>query len=353
VKVRLIDVAEKAGVSPSTVSRALSGNVGVSESTRRRIIEIAESLEYRPDELARGLARASSNIIGALILEFANSFYVPVIEAIEAVANEHDYVAVISETRRQLSIEAKLVERLRRLRLAGCVITPVMKSLDHLLALRDEGIPVVAVGRRCPELDYVCADDTAGGILVGRHLLELGHRRVGYVYSGERFNEPEQARWQGFQKILQEAGVPCGESCRVQVGNNRVEGGLLGADRILTLSQRPSVVFAATDRLAIGLIQRFKERDVRVPDDIAVIGYDDIEMSEHLEVPLTTVSYPKYEMGRLATKMLFERIEGKGVKRIEHILLQPELIARGSCAAVSEQKPRDSERRLVTEYSAE
>jgi LacI family transcriptional regulator len=351
VKVRLIDVAEKAGVSPSTVSRALSGHPGVSEGTRRKIIEIAEALDYRPDELARGLARASSNIIGGLILEFSNSFYVPVIEAIEAVANERDFVAVISETRRQLSIEAKLVQRLRRLRLAGCLITPVLESLDHLFAMRDDGIPVVAVGRRCSELDYVCADDTAGGILVGRHLLELGHRRVAYIYSGEHFNEPELVRWQGFQKILQEAGVPCGEGCRVQVGNNRVEGGLVGADRILAFSQRPTVVFAATDRLAIGLIQRFKEQGVRVPDDIAVVGYDDIEMSEHLEVPLTTVSYPKYEMGRLAAKMLFERIEGKGVKRIEHILLQPELIVRKSCGAVSEERLGDGERRSITEHS--
>lgn len=353
MKVRLTDVAEKAGVSPSTVSRALSGHPGVSEATRQKIVEIADALDYRPDELARGLARASSNIIGGLILEFSNSFYVPVIEAIEAVANEHDYVAVISETRRQLSIEVKLVERLRRLRLAGCLITPVLESLDHLFAMRDEGIPVVAVGRRCSELDYVCADDTAGGVLVGRHLLELGHRQVAYVYSGEHFNEPEQVRWQGFQRILHEAGVPCDLNCRVQVGNNRVEGGSLGADRILMFSQPPTVVFAATDRLAIGLIQRFKERGVRVPDDIAVIGYDDIEMSEHLEVPLTTVSYPKYEMGRLAAMMLFERIEGKGVKRIEHILLQPELIVRRSCGAVFKYKPEDSERRSIAEHNIE
>lgn len=353
MRVRLLDVAERAGVSPSTASRALSGLPGVSEATRRKVVEIAKQLDYRPDELARGLARASSNIIGGLILEFSNPFYVPVIEAIEAVANEHDYVAVISETRRQLSIEAKIVERLRRLRLAGCVITPVMESLNHLLAMRDDGIPVVAVGRRCSELDYVCADDTTGAILVGRHLLKLGHRQPAYVYSGEAFNEPEEIRWRGFRKTLEGAGFPCDESRRIQVGNNRVEGGFLGADRILALVPRPTFVFAATDRLAIGLIQRLRQQGVQVPDDIAVVGYDDIEMSECLEVPLTTVSYPKYEMGRLAAQMLFERIEGKGVKRIEHVLLQPELIVRESCGAAFKENARGRERRLITEHSIE
>jgi DNA-binding LacI/PurR family transcriptional regulator len=335
VRVTLKDVAEKAGVSLSTASRALAGRAGVSEEVRQRILKIAGELNYRPDELARGLARASSNIIGGLILEFANPFYVPVIEAIEAVADEHDYVAVISETRRQLSIETRLVERLRRLRVAGCVITPVLESLEHLFALRAEGIPVVAVGRRCRELDYVCADDMAGAVLLGRHLLGLGHRRVAYIFSGEPFNEPEQIRWQGFRKTFQEAGIPCDESCCIQVGNSRVEGGLLAAERVLALSPRPTAVFAATDRLAVGLIYRFRQRGVQVPGDIAVVGYDDIPITEYLEVPLTTVSYPKYEMGRLAAQMLFERIEGRGVRRIEHVLLQPELIVRQSCGAVS------------------
>jgi DNA-binding LacI/PurR family transcriptional regulator len=347
VRITLKEVAQKARVSPSTVSRALAGRAGVAEETQRRILQIVEELGYRPNELARGLVRASSNIIGGLILEFANPFFVPLIEAIEAVADEHDYVAVIAETRRQMSVEMRLVERLHRLRVAGYVITPVLQSTKHLLAMSDEGIPVVVVGRRCDELDYVCLDDASGAALVGQHLIRLGHQRVAYVYSGEAFNEPEETRWRGFQKALQEAGIECDENCRIKVGNNRMDGGQRGADRVLDLPSRPTAVFGATDRLAMGLIHRFRQRGVQVPDDIAVVGYDDIPSARYFEVALTTISYPKYEMGRLAAQMLFERIQNKGVKRIVHVRLQPDLVVRESCGAPQDERRKEVEPKRV------
>ena len=340
-------VAEVAGVSASTVSRALAGQKGVSEDTRHMIFRIAEELKYRPDELARGLVRSSSNTIGGLILEFSNPFFVSVIEAIEAKADERDYIAVIGETRRQLSLETRLVERLRSIRVAGYIITPVLESIDHLLAVRAEGIPVIVVGRSCPGLDYVCADNMAGAIMVAEHLVRLGHRRIAYVCSGEPFNEPELTRLEALVRALAEAGTGLPADYVLHVGNNCEKGGLIAGARILELWPRPSAVFASTDRLAIGVIHYLRMQDVQVPEDVAVVGYDDIPTAEYCEVPLTSVSYPKYEMGKLAARMLFERIDGTNPKDVEQIRLQPELVVRQSCGfhlSSREEKGGDAHR---------
>ena len=168
-------------------------------------------------------------------------------------------------------------------------------------------------------------------MVVAQHLLELGHTRMAYLSSGESFNEPEQARWHGFQEVLADTGIPLDACVRVEVGSTCEAGGLLGAERILQLSPCPTAVFAAGDRLAVGLIHALRQLGVQVPGDVAVVGYDDNPGSDYLEVPLTTVSYPKYEMGSLAAQMIFDRIEGRGVKRIEHVRLEPELVVRQSC----------------------
>jgi DNA-binding LacI/PurR family transcriptional regulator len=210
--------------------------------------------------------------------------------------------------------------------------------------MRAEGMPVVVVARSCPELDHVCADELAGGILVGQHLVKMGHKRIAYVCGGESYNEPQQTRWQGLQRVRAEAGLDCADSFRLQVDHNGIEGGLMAAQRVLDLSPRPTAIFAATDRIAIGLIHRLKQLGVQVPGDIAVVGFDDIPTAEYCEVPLTTVSYAKYEMGRLAAQMLFERIEGKGPKIIEQVRLQPELAIRQSCGFLATKSQAEEER---------
>jgi DNA-binding LacI/PurR family transcriptional regulator len=346
LRTTLKDVADKVGMAPSTVSRALAGRSGVSEDTRQLIFRVAEELDYKPNELARGLVRSSANIIGSLIMEFSNPFFLPVIEAIEDVADKHDYIAVIGETRRRLDVEVRLVERLCRVRVAGCLITPTLDSIKHLLAMRREGIPVVAVGRSCAELDYVSGDDLSGGIMVGQYLLELGHKRIAYVCNSELFNEPQRSRRLGLQRACAQGGIECGDDCCVKVEAKGVPAGQAAAERILEMSPRPTAIFAATDRLAIGLIHRLRQLGVQIPGDMAVVGYDNIPIADYLEVPLTTVSYSEYEMGKLAANMLFERIEGRGLKQIEQIRLQPELVLRQSSGGHSANvSPSDTNRR--------
>jgi len=342
----LKDVAERAGVSTATISRVLSSHPGISQETRQKVLVAVEELHYRPNALARGLARSSSNIIGAVIMEFSNPFYASVLAAVETVSAEKEHVTVVAETQRQLATEIEIVKRLRDLRVAGVVIAPMNESIHHLLALRQEGVPVVAVGVVCQELDYVSADDRVGGRLVGRHFIANGHRRIGFVSSGEPYNETLLRRLQGLTEALSEAGIAFPSECYVKAGGTSEEHGEAAADVVLEMSDRPTAVFAATDRLAVGFMDRLQEKGVCVPDDIAVAGYDNITLARYYCIPLTTVSYPTYEMGLLAAQMLFDRIDRKGVKRIEHLLLQPELVVRESCGATRKQGPGWKQPRL-------
>jgi len=328
------DIATKLGISPSTVSRALSGSQEVSAQTRERVLQVAQELHYTPNLLARCLVRASSNIIGCLILEFANPFFVPVIQAIEDVAEDRGYVAMVSESRRTLEVEQRIVRRFQMVRVGGMIITPVLEEIAHLLQMRDEGTPIIAVGRSSKALDCITIDNRLGGAMVGHHFIEKGHRHIGVVISGEPFNEPERSRQEGLYETLAEAGLPRRADWAFSVGNNNPTGGIRAAEMWLALAERPTAVFCATDRLAMGFIHRIQEAGLRVPDDVAVAGFDDIPFSDYLEVPLTTVAYPKYEMGKLAAQRLIDLIESPNPQRKpEQRLLEPRLIVRRSSGA--------------------
>ncbi len=332
--VTLKDIANKLGVSPSTVSRALSGRGHISLETRVSVLRIAEELGYVPDILARGLVGAPTNILACLVLELSNPFFVPVVQAVEDIADEKSYIAIISESKRQLELEKRLIERFRRIHVDGIIITPTMHSLDHLEAIKAGGTPIILVGRRYTRLDYITVDDVKGGRIAGQHLVGLGHTCIGTLSSGEPHNNAEQDRIGGFRQVLDEAGLQFREDWALEVGNNRIDGGALGAERWLSMSERPSAIFALNDMLAIGFVHRLRQEGVRVPDDVAVVGFDDMPFAQFCEVPLTTIAYPKYEMGRMAAEMLLERIQAfDRVQEVEHVLLQPKLVIRQSCGA--------------------
>lgn len=329
------DIAARVGVSPSTVSRALSGSDQISEETRARVLGAAEELDYAPNLLARNLVRARNNIIGALILEFANPFFVPVIAAIEDVAEDLGYVTMISQSRRTLEIEERIMRRFRMVRVSGVIITPVLEDITHLLEMKERGTPVIVLGRNCDELDTITIDNRLGGALVARHFLENGHRQIGVVISGESSNEPEQSRLKGVRRTLGEAGLSRRESWIISTGTSDASGGRRAAEAWRKLAEPPTAVFCATDRLAMGFIHRLLERGLHVPADVSVAGFDDIPLAEYMEVPLTTVAYPKYRGGELAARRLIDLIEN-GAERWtpEKVLLKPRLIVRESSGAM-------------------
>lgn len=332
--VTLKDVARRAGVSQITASRAFSYTHPVAEETRQRVFQAAEELGYIPDLLARGLVQKHSPIVGMAVMDLANPFITPIIDAAQAVVQAEEHMLVVSQSERRLEIEQASVRQFRQMRVAGVLVMSAAPVFEHLHALERQGTPAVVIARRWDGGDYVTVDDREGGRIAAAHLAGLGHRRIGYLALDEPGNTAVQTRLQGFEEALQEAGVALEPTWRLHSAGHALERGVAAADSFLALGERPTAVFVTSDRLAIGFVHRLRERGVQVPGEVAVVGYDDIRYSEFLEVPLTTVALPKYEMGRLAAEAVFARLRGDvapGERR--QIVLPPALVVRRSCGA--------------------
>ena len=334
MSITIRDVARKAGVSPITASRALSGGPHpVADETRRKVVEAADELGYVPDLLARSLVSKQSPIIGVVVLEMDNPFYAPILDAVQAIARQKNHLVIVNQSERHLDMEQASIYQFRQMRVAGVLVAPVSMDFQHLHTLTREGTPVVAVAREWDEGDYVTVDDFAGGRLVGEHLGRLGHRKIACIALDEPENSAVQARVRGFQTAIQNGGE-FAQGNTILTARSRIEDGIEAADAFLKLPDRPSAAFVTADRLAVGFVHRLREQGLRVPGDVAVVGYDDIPYAEFLEVPLTTVALPKYEMGQQAAHILFEHIQAEGTGRDMHqVMLQPELVVRASCGA--------------------
>lgn len=332
--VTLEDVAQRAGVSPITVSRAFSGTHPVSDQTRQRVFEAARALGYAPDLLARGMVQKQMPIVGALVPDLANPFFVPIIDAVQSVAWDADYMLMVSQSEQSPEREMASLEQFRQIRVAGILITPSTSEFGHLGRLRSQGTHVVVIARRWADGDYVTVDDVEGGHLVGEHLIELGHRRLACVAHNLYHNTAVQDRVRGLQSVLTDAGLITSSETTIACETADVACAAQAVDDLLALPVRPSAVFVTADLLAIGIVHCLLERGVRVPDDVAVVGYDDIQYSRFLEVPLTTVSLPKQAIGQHASQILLDRIRSDGPVELYHqVLLKPELVVRKSCGS--------------------
>lgn len=325
------DIAAHLGVSPSTVSRALQGSKEVSPEMQRRVKELAHQLNYTPNLLARSLVRSRTDTIGFLILEFANPFFIPVIQAIEDVVEARGYSVMISQSHRQAEDERRILKHFEMLQVSGIILIPTLEETAYLTGLSGRGMPLVVVGRTTPGLACISIDNLEGGRMVGRHFLDTGRRSFGAVISGEGHNAPERERLAGLQAELEAAGYSLPDQWVFTAGRSGTNGGRLAAGRWLELDERPSAIFCSTDRLAIGFMHALRQAGVHIPGEVVVAGFDDIPFSEYLEVPPTTVAYPKYELGKLAAERLLQMIENPNPDlAAEYTLLEPQLIVRES-----------------------
>jgi LacI family transcriptional regulator len=331
LRVTLSDVAQRVGTSVVTVSRALNGSPLVAESTTKRILEASAELGYIPNLLARGLVTDRTATVGVIIPELANPFFAPMVSGVEAVAAKREFLVVVGESRRTARDERRCVEQYQQFRIGGIIITPVTDELDHVMSARAAGTPVVVMARRWEQGDYVSTDDVEGGRLAADHFLKWGHRRIALIRRGDPRHTPVQATVQGFREMLGSVGVSIPETWDLQMPEGQIRDGIAAASRLLEQEALPSAVFVTSDRMALGVVHRLLERAVRVPEDVAVIGYDDIPYAETSRVPLTTIAVPKRLVGELAAEILFERYDGIGPAEPRQILLPPELVLRASC----------------------
>ncbi len=325
------DVAERAGVSVASVSRVLNESKPVTNHTRDRVLAAVRDLNYSIDQRARGLRRRKSGTLGLIVAEVGNPFFAQVIHSIEAVAYQSNHSLFLCNSDEDPERERFHLHAMQAQRIDGIIILPVTNSGDVLLPLLKQQAPVVCLDRRVEdmEIDSVLVDNVAGAMMAVAHLVGLGHRRIGYI--GGRLVTPGLERLDGYRRGLMAHGI-VEDAELTRQGNSMQESGYREALALLDLSVPPSAIFAINNPMSLGAIAALKERGLRVPHDISVIGFDDAPWSALLDPPLTTIAQPTDELGTAAARLLLERIEGRDDGAVQHVVLAPHLIERASTA---------------------
>ncbi|MFF8386530.1 LacI family DNA-binding transcriptional regulator [Streptomyces kanasensis] len=326
------DVAREAGVSVGTVSNVINRPDRVSDEVRARVHAAIRSLGYVRSESARQLRAGRSRMLGLLVMDTANPFFAALARGAEDVARRADLGVMVCNSAEDVSAEESYVSLFAEQRVRGALLATTDPAGTPWRLLGRQGIPFVLVDRVVDEAEAcsVAVDDVAGGLLAGRHLLDAGHRRVAYVRGPDRLQQVRDRRT-GLLRALEEAGGTADDLVELDVDRLDVGAGRDAGARLLGLAPRPTAVFCANDLLALGLLQTVHAAGVRVPEELAVVGYDDIEFAEASLIPLTSVRQPAAEMGRLATELLLEE-SGAAPEDHRHrrIVLQPELVVRRS-----------------------
>jgi len=328
--ITLKDIAIRAGVSVNTVSRALRNKPDINDETKKGIIEIAERLGYTPNVLAKSLRSKRTKTIGVVISDISSPFYSSVVKGIEDEAQEKGYSIILSNTDEQYKKEEAAVQVLLEKRVDGLLITPVQEENKDILGLKEKRIPFVLVGRHFDviQTNYIDIEDIIGGFLATEHLIKKGHRRILHI-NGPLYMSCAWERLAGYKRALLEYGLEYDQKL-VRGNMTEMEEAYKLIKRILSEELNFTAIFAFSDVLALGAIHALREAKLRIPDDIGVVGYDDIEFARVSHPPLTTVRVPRYRLGKEAVNLLVEKIIKKGSRKLHQVIIKPELVIRES-----------------------
>lgn len=322
----IVDVAARAGVSKSLVSLVMRGAPAVSEERRRAVLLAAAELGYRPNAVARSLVRSRSNVLGVVLSDLHNPFFVEVVDGIEEEAIASHHRALFNTGSRTPAREVEALETLLQLRVDGVILAGTVLPPRHILAAAAK-LPVVLVARASswPSVDSVTNDDRTGARLVVDHLVSLGHRSIAHVDGGR--GAGAAARRAGFVERMRRHKLA--SRAVVVPGAYTQEGGELGIARLLRSRARPTAIFVANDLAAVGAVRALRRHGLEVPGDVSVVGYDNISLAALDHVDLTTIDQPRREMGAAAVRLLLERLDG-GRSQTRHVVIAPALVVRGS-----------------------
>ncbi|MCX7680628.1 MAG: LacI family transcriptional regulator [Anaerolineae bacterium] len=328
--VTIVDVAREAGVSYTTVSRVLNNKENVKPETRERVLTAMTRLGYVVDQRARSLAGGHSQVIGLLVHDLGTSYIGLIIRGIEAELAPAQYDLLLYTTHRRKTKESVYVATLTRGLADGLLIVLPRNPGAYLETLRVSNFPYVLIDHRgvSEEISAVTAANWQGGYTATEYLIKLGHRRIGHI-TGSMDQGCARDRLEGYKAALADHGIPFDPEL-VQEGDFFQPAGYNGTRALLNLPDPPTAIFAANDVMAFGAMEAIRECNLRIPEDVSVMGFDDIPEASRVHPPLTTIQQPLEEMGRLATRMLLERLRDPaiGPRRVE---LPTRLIVRQSC----------------------
>jgi len=329
------DIAKLAGVSRSTVSGVLNNSPTVSKKTQKRVLAIIEQYNYKPNEIARALALNHTGLIGLVVKDISNPLYSKIALGVEEVCDENGYSMIISNTHVDWKRQVKNINILKRRRVDGLIIFPLQRGYD----LRDfneliiEKYPFVLLAE-IPDVaaDVVRADDETGAYNATTHLIKQGRKKIAYI-SGPDTTFASIRRLSGYKKALMDNNLQFVNKF-VRKGGWRLDDGYKAGLNLLKCDiECPDGVFCYNDSVAIGLIRVLTERGKNVPNDLAVIGFDDSGVSSFLETSLTTIAQPTKKIGQLAANVLLKRIRNKKNLPLQKFLVETQLIIRETCGA--------------------
>ncbi|WP_440085804.1 substrate-binding domain-containing protein [Streptosporangium sp. LJ11] len=323
-------VAQLAGVSATTVSHALNGRRPVADETRRRVLAAIDQLGYRPNVLARGLRTSRSQTIGLIIPDITNPFYPALARGLQDVLRPAGYDEIISNTDGDRELERAAIEQMIARQVDGLAFAVFHTHAEDLLPVIGAGIPVVRLGGRLVQagVDVVHSDDEGGAAEATRYLLERGYRRIGFV-CGPHAEGPAAERVAGYRSALLAAGADADPRLVAHTHFSRA-GGSSGTARLLDLPEPPDAVLCANDIMAIGALDTAEERGLRVPADLAVMGFDDIEAASLVSPGLTTMANPAREIGQACARRLLERLRGGTAQPSAETVIPARLVRRRS-----------------------
>lgn len=324
------EVAVLAGVSSTTVSHVINNTRFVSAEVRMRVKSAMDDLGYRPNALARSLRRGETHTIGLLLPDSANPFFAEIGRVIEAAAFDQGYNVIFCSTEGNLEKENLYVDVLIKKQVDGIIFVASGDQAGSLEPALHNGSPVVVVDRDLGEIaaDEVLTDNLQGGILATRHLIEAGHRRIACL-AGPSNVTPSAQRITGYMEALSMAGLSFDPALLLR-GDFHAESGYELACELFNQPDPPTAIFACNDMMAVGVLRAALESGLSVGENLAVVGFDDIELASYTQPPLTTVAQPKVEIGRLAIQMLIERINDSSLAA-RRVILPTRLVLRQSC----------------------
>lgn len=336
--ITIYDVAKKAGVGIGTVSRALNNSDKILPETKARILRIAKELNYKPHALAQSLARRKTGTVAVIVPFFLTYFFVEVLKGIQKELTKHKYDLILYSVDHRKRINNFLDRTLEEKRVDGVIFCSMSMPDEYAQKFMQSPMPIVLVDSVHQQLDSIVVENEAGAYRATCQLIKSGHKKIGII-NGHMASGPAKMRYKGFRRALEDNGIEVNKNFIIfseipdeSHGFNR-EVGFNGMMRLLeNCSELPTAIFAASDIQAIGAIQALEKQHLKVPRDMALVGFDDIEFAELFD--LTTMRQPMLEMGQLGVKRLMRRINGQVNDRYFEDI-EPELILRKSCGVIS------------------
>jgi LacI family transcriptional regulator len=311
-QVTIKDIARELNISPSTVSRALKDHPDISKETKQAVAALAQKLDYLPNSVALSLRKSKTNTIGVIVPQIVHHFFSSAISGVEDIAYKKGYNVIICQSNESYEREVKDTMALFASRVDGLLVSlsSETKEYDHFRTLHRKGVPLVFFDRTCDELDtsMVMVDDFDGAYQATEHLIQIGCKRIAHLAGPENLSITRK-RLGGYIKALEKYNIPIDPSLIVPSGLT-IETGYKGAKYLLDYPKEklPDAIFAVSDPVAIGSLNAIKERGLKVPEDIAIVGFSDEPVTSMIEPALSTIAQPGFEMGQTAVRLFFEQI---------------------------------------------